>query len=225
MRKNQTVAAARGPFLDRRGWLLAGGAATLLLAGAGSALYLLARHGDPAARPELAGSHAPTLGDAGARVRVVEFIDPACETCAAFYPIVKQLLADNPGRIRLVMRHVTFHPGVGDVVRMLEASRAQDAYWKSLEALLVAQDGWVVNHRAQPEAAAKVLAATGLDMTRLAADMRAPEVTERMQRDMADAQALDVSKTPEYFVNGRQMPSFGRQQLITLVRDELRRAY
>ncbi len=225
MNKQAKSAAQRGPVLDRRGWFLAGGAALLLAAGAGSALYLLARNSDPAARPELAGSDAPTLGDPGARVRVVEFIDPACETCAAFYPIVKQLLADHPDRIRLVMRHVTFHPGVGDVVRMLEASRAQDAYWKSLEALLVAQDGWVVNHRAQPEAAAKVLAATGLDMTRLAADMRAPEVAERMQRDMADAQALDVSKTPEYFVNGRQMPSFGRQQLITLVRDELRRAY
>jgi len=225
MSKSKHPAAARGPVLDRRGWLLAGTAALLIAAGGGSALYLLGRGGDPAARPELASEHAPVLGGAEARVRVVEFIDPACETCAAFFPVIKQLMSENPGRIRLVMRHVPFHAGVEEVVRILEASRAQDAYWRTLEALLVEQPRWVFNHRVQLDAALQVVAATGLDMARLAVDMRDPQVAERMQRDAADAQALGVSKTPEYFVNGRQMPSFGRQQLVTLVRDELRRAY
>jgi len=34
-----------------------------------------------------------------------------------------------------------------------------------------------------------------------------------------------VTATPEYFVNGRQMPSFGERQLMTLIGEELRRAY
>jgi hypothetical protein len=54
--------------------------------------------------------------------------------------------------------------------------------------------------------------------------MGAPEIAQRMRRDLDDAGTLDVTKTPEYFVNGRQMASFGRQQLIALVDDELRRA-
>jgi protein-disulfide isomerase len=36
---------------------------------------------------------------------------------------------------------------------------------------------------------------------------------------------LKVTATPEYFVNGRQMPSFGEQQLMALIGEELQKAY
>jgi len=45
-----------------------------------------------------------------------------------------------------------------------------------------------------------------------------------MQRDIDDAKALKVTATPEYFVNGRPMPSFGLQQLQDLVNEALRNA-
>ena len=73
----------------------------------------------------LASTHSPTLGDASARVHVVEFLDPACETCAQFFPLVKQRMAENPDRIRLSVRHLAFHDGSDYVVRILEASRKQ----------------------------------------------------------------------------------------------------
>jgi protein-disulfide isomerase len=57
------------------------------------------------------------------------------------------------------------------------------------------------------------------------ADMRAPEVSQRIEQDKQDAVALKVSATPEYFVNGRPLPSFGQQQLLDLVREELQKAY
>ena len=55
--------------------------------------------------------------------------------------------------------------------------------------------------------------------------MKAPEVAQRIEQDRKDAKALDVTKTPEYFVNGRPLPSFGLQQLQTLVKDEVQKAY
>ena len=88
---------------------------------------------------------------ADAKVHIVEFLDPACETCAVFYPHVKKLMADNPGRIRLSIRHVPFHQGSEHVVRMLEAARGQDKYWEALEAVFASQDRWTVNHRVYPE--------------------------------------------------------------------------
>ena len=36
-------------------------------------------------------SGAPTLGSQEAKVEIVEFFDPACESCRAFYPHVKSL--------------------------------------------------------------------------------------------------------------------------------------
>jgi protein-disulfide isomerase len=176
-------------------------------------------------RTALASAEAPTAGPADARVHIVEFLDPACETCADFYPHVKRMMAANPGKIRLSVRHVAFHKGADEAVRILQAARAQDRYWPALEALLSRQGDWVVDHRVRPERIGDALAGAGLDPERLRQDLAAPDVARRIEQDMADARTLAVTQTPEYFVNGRQMASFGLEQLQQLVYDELRRAY
>ena len=169
----------------------------------------------------LASEHSPTIGDASAKVHLVEFLDPACGTCAMFYPMVKEWLAQADGDLRLSIRHLAFHDGAEYAVRVLEASRNQDKYWETLEALLASQRVWVHNHVVQQDQIATAIAGVGLDMEQLLADMNAPEVTERIERDKADAIFLKVAATPEYFVNGRPLPSFGAQQLLDLVREEL----
>ena len=178
---------------------------------------------DDARRAALASEQSPSLGAPGARVHIVEFLDPACETCAIFYPMVKGWLAEAPGELRLSVRHVAFHDGADHAVRILEASRNQDKYWETLEALLSSQRQWVLNHAVQPDRILPAIAGVGLDMDRLMADMNSEQVTQRVARDREDAIVLKVSATPEYFVNGRPLPSFGRQQLLDLVREELAR--
>jgi protein-disulfide isomerase len=123
------------------------------------------------------------------------------------------------------VRHLAFHEGSEFVVKMLEASRRQDRYWETLETLLGTQGRWAVNHRVQPELAMQAVARVGLDTARLMQDMQSPEVDARIRQDRADAATVRVTATPEYYVNGRPLPSFGEQQLRDLVRDELRRAY
>ena len=58
-------------------------------------------------------------------------------------------------------------------------------------------------------------------MEQLAIDLTAPEVKQAVAQDLADANTLGVSQTPEYFVNGRPLPSFGFEQLRQLVGEEL----
>ena len=171
----------------------------------------------------LASEHSPTLGDPGAKVHIVEFLDPACGTCATFFPMVKQWMAEVPGEIRLSVRHVAFHSGSDYAVRILEASRKQDKYWQTLEALLASQNQWVQNHVVQPDKIAPAIAGVGLNMERLTADMHAVEVKQRIAQDKKDSVLLKVSATPEYFINGRPLPSFGQQQLADLIREELRK--
>jgi protein-disulfide isomerase len=180
---------------------------------------------DPARVLALESAQAPSIGPADAKVHIVEFMDPACETCALLYPHVKKIMADNPGKIRLSVRHVAFHKNADAAVRVLEGARAQGKYFETLEVLLARQDRWVENHRVIPDRIQDAIASVGLDIARLKADMNVAEVTQRMQGDMADAKALAVTKTPEYFVNGRQMEEFGLEQLRALIAGELRRAY
>lgn len=176
------------------------------------------------ARPEaLVRMHSPVLGRPDAKVTIVEFIDPACGTCASLYPAVKELLARHPENLRLVLRYAPFHPGVERVVALVEAARRQDRFWPALEALLATQERWTPNHRPDVEQARRVLAEIGLDMARLAADAADPAVAALIALDAADARLLGVDKTPEFFVNGRPLPSFGLKQLVSLVNAELGR--
>jgi protein-disulfide isomerase len=169
--------------------------------------------------------HSPTLGNADAKVHIVEFLDPACGTCAQFSPFVKDLMAANPGRIRLTVRYAPLHQGSEQVVRVLEAARKQGKFWQALEALFATQRQWVQNHVAHAQLAWNSLAGLGLDLDRVRADMNAPEVTRIVEQDIADTRTLNVTQTPEFFVNGRAMPSFGAQQLKDLVDEEIAKGY
>ncbi len=169
----------------------------------------------------LASEQSPTLGNPNAKVHIVEFLDPACETCALFFPTLKQWMAEVPDDIRLSVRHVAFHTGSDYAVRILEASRNQDKYWQTLEALLASQNQWVQHHVVQPDRIGPAIAAVGLNMEQLMADMNSVAVMQRVEQDKKDSIVLKVSATPEYYVNGRPLPSFGQRQLAELIREEL----
>jgi protein-disulfide isomerase len=172
-------------------------------------------------RARLVRMHSPTLGKPDAPVTIVEFFDPACGTCRDFYPFVKQMMSANPDRIKLVVRFTPFHKNSDQVVAMLEAARKQGKFWPALEAVLQAQDDWVLNHVSQPDRVWRHLEGLGLNLDKLRADAASPEVGAVIKQDMQDALALQVSKTPEFFVNGRPMPKFGYEELQKLVSDAL----
>ena len=196
----------------------------------GAFLYLIQKSqpSSPSAERRQAGLvqfYSPTLGNPEAKVHIVEFLDPACETCASFYPEVKRILAANPDKVRLTVRLVPFHKGSDYAVQVLDAARRQGKFWQALEALLASQAYWVRNHTVQPEHVLKPLEGLGLNLDQMKVDMNAPDVAQRIAQELQDAKALKVTQTPEYFVNGRPLPSFGLEQLQALVREEVQASY
>ncbi len=182
---------------------------------------------EPAAPPAAAAAvqlerfHSPTLGPQGAPVTIVEFFDPACEGCRAFHPIVKQILAQYPEQVRVVMRYAAFHDGSDEAVRILEAARLQNRFEPVLEALYEAQPVWANHGQPNLEAAWQAAAAAGLDVARAREDAQRPEISATLRLDGEDVLAAGVKQTPTFFVNGKPLPSFGPQQLLDLVQSEL----
>ncbi|WP_130472924.1 DsbA family protein, partial [Candidatus Magnetaquicoccus inordinatus] len=156
---------------------------------------------------------------------IVEFFDPACTTCAEFYPLVTQLLAQYPGKVKVEMRYAPLHSGSDQVVAMLEAAHRQGKFWQALELLFANQRRWVIEHKSQPNRARALLETLELDRQRFAEDLNRPEVLQVVQQDVLDGQRLAVRATPEFFVNGRPMPSFGYEQLSTLLKEAVAAAY
>ena len=169
--------------------------------------------------------HSPTLGSDDAKVFIVEFMDPACETCAAFEPFIKKAMAANPGKIKLVLRYAPFHDGADNFVKILEAARMQGKYWETLELMFETQNIWASHHNYQPERLWDVLPRAGLDIERIKKDMHSPAIAKIIEQDMADVKTLDVQKTPGYFVNGRPLQQFGYRQLAQLIQSELDAQY
>ena len=169
--------------------------------------------------------HSLTLGSDDAKVYLVEFSDPACETCSAFHPFVKKLMAVNPGKIKLVVRYAPFHDGSDYFVKILEAARKQDKYWETLEVMYKTQRYWASHHNPQPRLIWKFLPRAGLDLEKIRNDMNDPEIVKLIQQDLADAKTLNVRKTPGFFVNGKPLASFGYNQLQKLVEAEINENY
>lgn len=179
-------------------------------------------HAQPSATapsPPLVRPHSPTLGPANARVHLVEFLDPACEGCRAFAPIVKQILSEHPGRVRLWVRYAPFHRGSDFVVKALEATRLQDRFWPALDTLFAKQDEWTRGHAAIPGKVLEVLATVpGLDIERVKRDMDRPEFAKVIEQDIADVKSLKLMQTPTFYINGKMLEPFGIEPLRAQVR-------
>ena len=169
--------------------------------------------------------HSPTLGSDDAKVYIVKFTDPACETCASFSPFIKQAMDTFPGRIKFVIRYAPFHEGADEAVRILEAARKQGRFWVTLELLYRRQNIWTRHHRVQLDEIWPLLPEVGLDIARVKVDMRDPGITAVIEQDLADAKALGVRKTPGFFVNGKPLEPFGARPLADLIKAEIRAHY
>jgi protein-disulfide isomerase len=168
---------------------------------------------------------AAIKGPVDARVTIVEFFDPACGTCADFYPLLSKLIDQYPGKVRVMMRYAPLHTGSDQVVKMLEAAHLQGKFFQALELLFENQHRWVANHVSQPMRARGLLNGLAMDHEKLMSDMNKAAVIQTIQQDVQDGQALNVKATPEFFVNGKSLPSFGYDQLSQLVKEAVSEAY
>ena len=169
--------------------------------------------------------HSQTLGSDDAKVYLVEFMDPACETCAAFSPFVKQMMNANPGKIKLVLRYAPFHDGADYFVKILEAAKKQGKYWETLDIMYKSQPYWASHSNPQPQRIWQFLPKAGLDIAQIRKDMNDPAIAKLIEQDLADAKTLNVRKTPGFFANGKPLQIFGYRQLQELVQSEIRENY
>ena len=176
-------------------------------------------------REALVRNHSPVYGNPAAKVTIVEFLDPACETCKEFYPFVKTLVNASFGQVNLVLRYAAFHKGSDEAVKILEAAKMQKMYWPVLEAMLTAQPVWASHDRPQPELIWDHIKDTGIDVAKAKTDVNDPRVAKILNQDMADVVTLKVTGTPSFFVNGKPLIDFGTDQLKNLVDKEVRSAF
>lgn len=169
--------------------------------------------------------HSQVVGDKDAKVFLIEFMDPACETCAAFSPLVSKMIAAYPGKIKHVIRYAPFHDNADYFVKILEAAKKQGKYWETLQVMFESQPFWASHHNPQPDKIWEFLPRAGLDLAQIKKDMTDPKIEKIIAQDIEDANTLNVRKTPGFFVNGRPLVTFGAEQLHQLIKSEVEANY
>jgi protein-disulfide isomerase len=134
---------------------------------------------------------------------------------------VKQILADYPNDTKLVVRYAPLHDGSDEAVRILEASRLQNKFDQVLQALFRDQAEWAVHGAPDLEKAWTIAGGAGLDVAKAREDARSDAIAKVLEQDIADLKAINLQGTPTFFVNGKQLTSFGPQQLVDLVKAEV----
>lgn len=216
----------------RRDVLVLGGIAAVLVAALviGARAYRSAQEQEqqaaaataPAPDPSLlVRPDSPSRGPIGAKVTIVEFLDPECEACRAMYPIVERVVAEHEGQVRLVIRYVPLHANSMLAASALEAAAEQGRFWEMLEVLFAQQPVWGSHQAPRPELIPGYAQQIGLDMEAFRRSSEGIRHRAKVERDKADAEKLGVGGTPTLFVNGRPLEKLGYEPLRALVAEEL----
>lgn len=189
------------------------------------------RQPSAAANSALVRDDSPTLGPADAKVTLVEFVDPECESCAAFGPVIKKLVKDYDGQLRFVLRYMPLHPNSVPAGNFLESAGEQGKYWPAQELLFQRQSEWGEVHGAPasapkadvPALFEKYAMELGLDVAQVKAAINENKFGSKFERDRRDGQSLGVRQTPTIFVNGRRLSRLSEYDLRALIEDELKK--
>lgn len=165
--------------------------------------------------------YSPTMGSDDAKVYLIEFLDPECESCRNFYPHVKNLMSSYNGKIKLVIRYSPFHKNSRFVIKILEAARKQGKYWEALELVFRYLPDWGNHHNPKPELIWTYLPEIGIDLDKIKKDMSDPKIEKMIEQDIHDGKKLGVRGTPTFFVNGKPLEKFGLRHLKQAIESEL----
>lgn len=160
---------------------------------------------------------APVLGPEDAPVTLVEFFDPSCEACRAFHPVLKQLRAEFPDSLRIVMRYAAFHQGSDEAVAILEAARRQNMFEPVLNAVLESQPAWARHDRPNLDIAWDAAEAAGLNISTRDIETKYPATVAILTQDRADIEALGVRATPTFYLDGLQLTNVSLKSLADSV--------
>ena len=152
------------------------------------------------------------LGNPDAPVTVLEYGDFECPYCAAAAPVLRQLVEESDGQVRLVFRHFPLadnHPHALTASLAAEAAGAQGAFWPMHDLLFARQD------RLSDVALRAYAEELGLDGAQVVGEA-AQRFSAKVAADFEQGLADEVAGTPTVVVDGELFS--GRVELAALRR-------
>ncbi len=134
-------------------------------------------------------------------IEIIEFSDFQCPFCQRANPVVDQVLKTYGDKVKFVYRHYPLpnHPNARPAAEAAACAEVQGKFWEYHDRLFA-------NSTRLSDADLKAHAvAVGLDATRFNACFDNHQQKPGVDKDVADGEAVGVTGTPAFFINGRSI--------------------
>jgi protein-disulfide isomerase len=140
-------------------------------------------------------------GNKAAKYTLVEYADFQCPYCANIYPTVEKLREKYGNDMLFVYKHLplsNIHPQALPAARYMEAIslQSEDKAWNFHD--IVFQNQNKLSESFYQETAKSI----GVDMDRLAADLKSEKISSIIESDSKEATELGFQGTPAFLLNG-----------------------
>lgn len=157
-------------------------------------------------------------GPIDAPYTIVEYGDFQCQFCLKASGSIQEVVEELGDQLRYVWRHAPLtseHPNALAGAEAAEAASLQGRFFEFERGLFADQE----NQR--PSDIVRLAASLGLDVARFERDLESAEVAARVRDDMLDAEAMNITSVPTFFVNGRRHTGpYDARTLITALQTE-----
>jgi protein-disulfide isomerase len=170
----------------------------------------------PAERVAVKTNGAPSLGAPSAPLTIVEFSDFQCPYCAGAAAALEKMVADNPGKIRLVYKNfpLDFHADAPLAHRAAAAAGVQGKFWEMHDLIF--------QHQRAIKRADLLGFATELklDISRFERDLNDPDLKANIDADREEGANIGVTGTPTFVVNGKMISGFSEPEFRAMIARE-----
>jgi len=150
---------------------------------------------------ELVDDDDAVRGPEDAKITIVEFSDFECPFCGRAIPVVEQVMEEYEGDVKLIFKDfpLSFHQNAQKAAEAAECAGEQDQYYEYHDVLFDNQTALSISDLKQ------YAADLGLDTEAFNSCLDNGDMAAEVQADFAAGQAVGVSGTPTFFINGQKI--------------------
>lgn len=175
--------------------------------------------------PRLTGKNAGENVKNNKKIQIVEFVDLECPACALLHPELKKLIDSDKDNIELVIRFIPIHGNSKASAAAALAAREQGKFFEMYDIIFDHQDDWSGYGKDVNKIFDGYAKTIGLDIEKYHSDLakNTAQYYALVDRDNADASAMNIVSTPTIIINGTQIMrgAFSYDKLKTAVEEVL----
>ena len=156
----------------------------------------------------ITASGYPWIGAENAVVEITEFADYQCFQCRKMHFFLRQLVAENPDKIRIIHRHYPmdhefnpivsepFHVGSGKLALLSVYAASKNKFWQMNDLL------YGIAGQKKPIGTKELSKILNLDSNELARSIKDRNIRYRVKHDIYTGNKLGITGTPAYLIEG-----------------------